>query len=812
MRIINTADSQQRHKNTRVQSSRHGILCFKSVVFSFAALFLITGCVQKAGSGSAKDYIEQSDSYYQRAVAEYNSSIARGKNTDRLYFELGELYFRHGEYALAQEALKRSADPQASKILAISHYRLGNLTDALEIFNRQESTDEEYLFYQGLTCEKLNLFDQALKAYAKVKDKKFGPQARARIEAIERGEKSLNIGEIDPAIAGIISASGSQEEFPQAGALILLCDEKVEVTEQNTQVSTLHYLVKILNARGKEDFSEMEIEYDSTYEKVELEYARTIRPDKAVVNVGSRHIRDVSKYMNFPLYSNARVCIISFPEVAEGSVIEYRLKIYRSQLINKKDTVIAYPVQSSEPIASASFQMILPLTRQLHLETVNASYNGFGATLEPAVEEKDGKRIYGWRFKNIPQIIPEFDMPPHVYINPSILMSTFGNWQEIYDWWWPLAKDKISADSGIKEKVAQLIKDKISDEDKARSIYNFCAREIRYVAVEYGQAGYEPHQASMIFKNKYGDCKDQAVLLVTMLKEAGLNAWPVLIPTKEVYNLNRDFPMMMFNHAIACVSIGGKIIYLDPTAETCPFGDLPSDDQARRVIIIKESDFQIADTPLYPAAHNLMRQEVKLKVNRDESISVQKTLSALGVYEQAQRYWLLYTQPDLIRETLQQRAQEVSIGARLTGYKIDNLEEMDKPVALSYGFQGPEYFTIAGHLRIMPQLANVDTSVAAKEKRSYPLDFGIPDVKETAFEIDLPDGYRVKYLPQDVILDSPWMRFSAEYNHSVGKIFFRQKTELKKNTVTQKEYADFKRFIEGLAKKIKERVVLEKGS
>ncbi|OGX15084.1 MAG: hypothetical protein A2166_06625 [Omnitrophica WOR_2 bacterium RBG_13_41_10] len=778
--------------------------------FFFFLFTFLTGCIQKEELSQAQHYSRQSQAYYRLAQERYKNLIAQGQDLDQLHFALGKLYYEHGDFPQAALELKKSQHPEAKKFLAISFYRTNNFTDALEIFNKFASLDAETLYYQGETCEKMNLFDQALAAYKKIKDKEFLRLASERINIIEKQAQVANIKELDPEIYKILSQAPSAEIYPQAGGLILYCDEKVEITEANTQVSKLHYLIKILNERGKESFSETQIEYDSTYEKVELEYARTIKPDGTVVEVGSRHIRDVSKYLNFPLYSNVRVYIISFPEIVEGASIEYKLKVYRNQLINKKEFVEAYSVQAAEPVIYANFVIECPKEKTVYFKTLNEGYNNFQAQLKPDIQTKDGRVIYTWKFKNIPQIIPEANMPPGVEVNPAILISSFSQWKDIYNWWWSLAKDKIKADAAIKDKVIQLTRGLTTEEAKARAIYNFCAQKIRYVAVEYGQAGYEPHSAASIFTNKYGDCKDQAILLVTMLKEAGLTAYPVLIPTKEAYNLNPDFPAVLFNHCIAGISLNNKIIFLDPTASTCPFGDLPASDQGREVLLFKEDNFAIQEIPLYPADSNLIRQYIQIGLKPDESISASRTVSSLGAYNQAQRYWLLYTQPELIEQTLKEKIQDISIGSKLDNYNIKNLNDLNMPVELTYQFWGPEYFTSAGNLRILPQLASLDASLVAKDKRSYPIDFDILDTKEAIFQIDMPRNFMIKYMPDNIKEDSPWLDFSVEYKKESGKIYFKQKAQLKRAVVLEDEYAAFKNFYEGLAKKIKQRIILEK--
>lgn len=782
-------------------------LKYTAVLFLFICL---SACTQKNNQSQAVDYAQRSREYYLQAASEYQRLIKNSRNQSELYFQLGRLYYEHAEFEQAIGAFKKTRDPQALKFTGISYYRLGNFTDALEAFDKYSGNEEEALYYYALTCEKLNLFDKALGIYAKIKNGVFQNKAAKRISEIEKRPGQPHIKTLSPQTYNVLKNAPPASAYPQAGALILSCDETVEITGDYKEIAELHYIIKILNERGKEDFSEAHIDYDSTYEKLELEYARTIKPDGSVVDIGARHMRDVSKYLNYPLYSNARVFIISFPEISEGAVIEYKARIHRSQLVNQRDFSLYYPLQAAEPVIAASFRVIVPEATKLNLKVLNSRYNSFSASLQPQVTKIEKAVLYQWQFKDIPQIIPEPSMPPLSEINTSVAISTFDNWSQIYKWWYAMAKDKILPDEPIKDKIHQLCKGAGSDEDKARAIYNFCAQNIRYVAVEYGDAGYQPHPARDIFRNKYGDCKDQAVLLVTMLKEAGLVSWPVLIPTRDNYNLDKDFASLPFNHCIAAVLLNDKIIFLDPTAETCSFGDLPSADQGRNVLICKDDGYSIEATPVYDSRHNLNRQSLDIEINNQEGIRAEKSVFTYGTYDQLQRYWLLYTPPELIKQTLQEKIQDISIGAQLTGYKIDNLKDLNREVVLKYSLVGPEYFTDAGILRIMPQLAGVDTSLVAKDKRVYPVDLGTPDAREINLNIRLPENFVVKYMPGDVVEDSPWLSYSAEYRYNGKILSFKQRTELKNSTISQQEYSVFKGFFEGLAKKLKQRVILER--
>jgi len=789
----------------------HKILCNVTFISGLLVLAVAAcGCAKADTLEEAEKNVKQSQSYYSNAVNTYKTLISQNKQLDRVRFELGKLYYTHGDFAAAIEELKATNYSQAKKLLGISLYFLGDYTDALEVFGKYNNLDDESRYYYGLTCEKLNLFDLALDNYNKIKEEKLLALALNRKDSIQKKAKGILIKDIDPQAAKIIAEAPDAQKYPQAGALILYSDEKVEITDLNQEISTSRYLVKILNDRGKQDFSEAQIEYDSTFEKIEIIYARVIKPDGSVVDVGSRHIRDVSKYLNFPLYSNARIKIISFPEISENAVIEYKFRVLRNKMVNDKDFVSGYPLQSNEPIIKADFTIDAPVGLPLHINFINEKYNNFGAELKPKIEKTDNRLIYRWKFSDIPQIIPEVSMPSNVEVNPSMLYSTFASWKDVYNWWWKLAKDKIIADTDIKNKVVELTANLKSEEEKIRAIYNFCAKEIRYVAVEYGQAGHEPHKAEDIFRNKYGDCKDQAVLLVTMLKEAGLEGYLVLIPTKNCYNLNPDFASILFDHCIAAVKFQDKLVFLDPTAETCSFGDLPGADQGRKVLVFSSSGYQIEETPLFEAKHNQLKQSIEIKLNPDESILAKREVAAYGFYDQGQRYWLLYTPPQLIEETLKERIQDSAVGAKLINYHIRNLNDLNTPVVLDYEFSGNDYLTSAGKLRILPQLASIENSFIAKDSRAYPLDFVILNDKEIQYSIDIGESFIVKYLPQNISEDSPWFKFELGYKIQGKKIIFTQKSELKNKIVLEKDYQEFKKFFQNLAKKVKQRIVLEK--
>lgn len=313
----------------------------KNAIFLFGMIMMLFLCScqkqdlfdkKQATLQGAKISSEKSEKYYQDALKQYQQVLESHPQQEDIYYQIALLHQSRGEYDEAVDVLSQVKSDRSKKLQAICLYRAGRYTDALGIFERMnEFKDDEYFYYYALTCEEHNLHTKALELYKKIENDPFLSKANAHVKSINALKEKTTLQGLDKEIQSLISSAPSQEDFPQAGAVILLSREKIKIKEDHSVVSADHYLIKILNERGKH-FGEIKIPYDSTYGKVEIVFARTIKPNGEVVSVGSKHIRDVSRYLNFPLYSNARVKIISMPEVAIGSILEYKVRTTQSKM------------------------------------------------------------------------------------------------------------------------------------------------------------------------------------------------------------------------------------------------------------------------------------------------------------------------------------------------------------------------------------------------------------------------------------------------------------------------------------------------
>ena len=164
------------------------------------------------------------------------------------------------------------------------------------------------------------------------------------------------------------------------------------------------------------------------------------------------------------------------------------------------------------------------------------------------------------------------------------------------------------------------MKDAKTDRDKIAAVTQFVTN-FRYVSIPLGVNAYRPHAAANILRSRYGDCKDKANLLDTMLHALGYQTSLVLVPRfEQAYD---DLPGFGFNHAISQVQLDGKTLWIDSTDDVCHIGLLPPGDPGRNVLVIADPSNKLTALP---------KPEAK-----DHRLSVQMTADFTGADDRVAR-------------------------------------------------------------------------------------------------------------------------------------------------------------------------------
>src|SRR4029077_8829605 len=266
-------------------------------------------------------------------------------------------------------------------------------------------------------------------------------------------------------------------------------------------------------------------------------------------------------------------------------------------------------------------------------------------------------------------------------------------------------------------KVADLTANQPDRLAKMKALAEFVQRQVRYVAIEIGIGGYQPHNASDVFAHRYGDCKDKATLMSAMLHEIGVDSYYVLVDTERGIVVP-SFPSPRFNHAILAIKLPddvstaslyavvnhpqlGKLLFFDPTSEYTPMGYLPSSLQDNFGLVVGPDGGELLAMPLLPAATNRLLRTGTLNLNEAGNLdgSVQET--RWGAPAEDRRAALIGIAPKLRAKVFEDFLGSTLNNFTLTHAAIGNLDKYDQTLTLNYSFVSSGYAKSAGNLLIV---------------------------------------------------------------------------------------------------------------
>ncbi len=553
-------------------------------------------------------------------------------------------------------------------------------------------------------------------------------------------------------------------EQPQreAGAIILKDIDKTTVFGNFTYTTFEHEKIKILNKRGVNDYCEVVLPYSTDYQKIEILDAKTITPEGKILKPGKKAINDVTPpfIVSAPIYSDIKYRTITMPGCTPESTIDYEVRITTIKPYMDNNFFDSDHLQTSDPIELSTYALSFP-------KDMKFNYRQYNFTNPPSIVENGNRFVYTWELKNIPQIIPEQNMPPMSDISNRVAVSTVPSWDALAIWYWGLAGGQYETDPALNQKIEELTKGLSTRDEKIRAIYNYVSLNIRYVGIEFGIEGYKPHKAMDIFKNKYGDCKDHATLLIAMLKHIRVTAYPVLVDTAGIAKMDPTLPSPgQFDHEIVAIPQDNGFWFLDSTSDVTGYHDLPPMDQGRDVVIIQPDKAIIIKTPVFPAETNSIIDDRTVNIKDNDSINISMKLTYNGVYSMYEKSMLRGMKPIQRKSFIEETANSVCPGALVNSYDISDIYSLNIPVNISLDFTCQDYVIKAGDLLIVkvPNMSMENLSqIVARDKRTYSLIIGYNFEKKNIVTFNIPEGYRIRYMPDNTSYGNKFGSFTVSY-------------------------------------------------
>ncbi|HUB01929.1 MAG TPA: DUF3857 domain-containing protein [Terriglobales bacterium] len=449
--------------------------------------------------------------------------------------------------------------------------------------------------------------------------------------------------------------------------------------------------------------------------------------------------------------------------------------------------------------------------------------------------------VLQWKIADLKAIRPEPEMPPWQGLAGQMIVSffpsggtpqkrEFATWDDIGIWQGQLYSSQMDASEPIKQEVKTLTDGKPTTLSKMQALASFVQHDIRYVAIELGIGGWQPHAAPDVFAHRYGDCKDKATLLRTMLHEIGVSSYQVVINT-ERGSVTRDTPPhSAFNHVILAVHLPddvhdpslmavivhpklGRLLFFDPTSEIMPFGQIRGHLQANFGLLVTPDGGELVQLPQQPPDLNGISRQANLKLDANGILKGDVKESRIGDRAWHER-WRIRT---VTKSEDRIKPIEELLGASLPNFRITqasmiNPTQTDQPFGFKYSFLSENYAKLAGNLLLVrPRVLGNKSSgiLETKEPRKFPVEFEGPERDTDSFDITLPEGYVVDELPPQMDADYSFASYHSKTEAVGHTLHYTRTMEIKELTVPVSKMDELKKFYRIIASDERNTAVLK---
>lgn len=572
-----------------------------------------------------------------------------------------------------------------------------------------------------------------------------------------------------------------------ADAIVLLDDTAINVLPDGSLATRYRRVVKILNNDGRGyGVARAWIDHDT---KLRTLRAWSIDASGAEYEVRERDAIETTP-TDFELYTDARLKVLSIPASNPGSVIAYEVEFTDVPYLPQ----VQWQFQEDAPVLVARFDLQLPAGWTYEAHWMNHE------TVAPTGTT--------WTLRSVPSLLDEPRRPSAAAIAGGVGIQLLRpgakalTWSDIGKWYGGLATPRSTPTPQLQAKANELA----GSGDALRAIARFTQRDVRYVAIEIGIGGFQPHAAGEVFANRFGDCKDKTNLLSTMLKERSFNAYHMLVHTSRGV-IDPKYPTLGFNHVIAAIRVTpeqakglaavidhpklGKLLLFDPTSTLTSFGQLPESLQASRGLLVTPEGGELIELPSLPPETSQLRRTAKLAVDAQGTLTGSVEEIHSGTLAESMRAAL---QPLHEAERVQMiESRLASHMAALTAadVTIEHLDDPETDLVIRYKLNAPQYARRAADLFIVrPRVIGQKADKLLDTKRVYAYQTDGPSLHTDDVEIRIPTTMKLDELPAKVDIKTPAVQYTSASTFADGVLHYRRRYAINTFSVPRESFTE----------------------
>lgn len=587
-----------------------------------------------------------------------------------------------------------------------------------------------------------------------------------------------------------LSQQPARKYADDVNAVILLDDQETTVRDNGDIMEHERIAFRILRPEGKH-YAEHELSFDN---ETKINYLRgwsiTAKGQEYESKDKDAFERSLSTY---EIFSDDKEKILVVPGGDVGTVVGFEYERRHRPYILQDHWFF----QSTIPVEKSRYTLRIPANWEYRASWINH--------VEQSPVEQGG--AYIWEVADLPRIEREYNEPPYRALAGHVVVTffaekaqnrTYKSWNDLGAWYSQLTAGVFDASPALQQKVQELAPQSLPLLDRVRALARFAQKDVRYAAIEIGIGGWRPHPAAEIFAHRYGDCKDKATVLSTMLAQIGVKSFLMPIHDERGIYTEKTPPNSGFDHVILAIQLPegsfstpmpalyehpklGHLLIFDPTNEFVPFGQLPYYEQDSFALLVANGGGELIHLPVTPPEMNRIRRTAKLSLQPDGTLQGE-------IEERRSGYLAMMSRMYMQNESQSDRRRTIEhfLGSNLTNFQVDsfdleNANDVDKDLVLRYKFTASHYAKNAGPLllvrpRVVGEMAGAFDNT---KPRHYAYEFKAPFFNSDSIEITLPDGYKVDELPEpaDTVLPFAEYKSKAENSGNVLKYTREYKVE-----------------------------------
>lgn len=593
-------------------------------------------------------------------------------------------------------------------------------------------------------------------------------------------------------------------------AVVLLKQESVVVGNDGRLTTTTTYAIRILTRDGRGLAHAVE-PYLTNSGKINEMRAWLIRANGVVRRYGKDETADrISDPSD--IYDEYRVKEIDASNEAEpGAVFGYEATGEERPLFNQD----VWRFQNRLPTLQSRYILTLPSRWTASSLTFNHQ------NVDPVINGS----TYAWELRDLPPIKFEPAMPKINTLAPRIAINYFlsdggptsrgfENWTQVSRWATELHEPQVVPDQSIAAKAQELTANLKTDLERIKAIGHF-VQNLQYISIDIGVGrgnGYRPHAATKVLAKAYGDCKDKANLMRSMLRSINIEAYPVAIYFGDANYVREEWASpTQFNHCIIAIRVGedisaptvitnpklGRLLIFDATDSNTPVGDLPDEEQGSLALVIAGDAGQLMRMPTLPPESSSFDRQADVVLTSEGSISatVREKANGQTAAEFRRQFRGLSTANYL-------KVIENWVATGATGAKVSKIQPKDDSEAghfnLDIDFTAINYAQLMQNrlLVFKPAIVSRQEALALTEiTREHPVVLDARNFSETV-RVKIPEGFEVDELPDPLKLDTSFGSYNTSYLVREGQLVFTRTLAQRAATIPAAQYQSVRSFFE----------------